>query len=123
MEELLKKLAKQLLAVDEASLTSLWNKYYSMVMRFEPTKRWEEAVLVLCMIQSVKWKNQLFNTKLIEHTQAKDRFSSSSIELKEKGALELKPSGLPIPKKKEKTPKKAKILHFKPTDKNKSKGV
>ncbi len=120
MEELLKKLAKQLIAIDEASLTSLWNKYYRMVMRFEPTKKWEEAVLILCMIQAVKWKNQLFNTKLVEHTQTKNRFSNDFIS--STGALEPKGSGLPILKKEQKVNKKAKILQFKDL-KNKFKGV
>ena len=60
---MLEKLAKQLIALDEATLMSLWDEYYAKVQRFEPTKKWEEAVLVLAMIQSVRWKNQLFNVK------------------------------------------------------------
>ena len=32
--------------------------------RFEPSGRWEEAALVLCLIQSVHWKNQLYNAEL-----------------------------------------------------------
>ncbi len=114
MEELLKKLAKQLLAMDEASLTTLWNKYYNIVMKFEPTKRWEEAAVILCMIQAIKWKNQLFNIKLISHTQAKKRFSTDLMDFKGPGALEVKSSKLPLPKGQDR-PKKAKILHFKPT--------
>lgn len=61
MEKLLLKLAKQLDALDEASLMSLWSKYATMTSRFEPTKRWEEACLVFSLIQAKRWKNQLFN--------------------------------------------------------------
>lgn len=63
MEQLLLKMARQLDAIDEASLLSLWEKYAALVSRFEPTKRWEEAALVLSLIQAKHWKNQLFNHK------------------------------------------------------------
>ncbi|QGY40635.1 hypothetical protein GM415_11040 [Pseudodesulfovibrio cashew] len=61
MEKALLKLARQINAFDEASLMSLWEKYAEKVSRFEPTKRWEEAVLVFNLIQSTRMKNQLFN--------------------------------------------------------------
>ena len=61
MEQVLLKLARQLRAYDEASLMSLWDKYADAVSRFEPSQRWEEAVLVLAMIQGMRFKNQLFN--------------------------------------------------------------
>ncbi len=61
MEKALLKLAKQLNAYDEASLTELWNKYEAEVDNFEPTRKWEEAAVVFGMIQAVRLKNQLFN--------------------------------------------------------------
>ena len=61
MEKLLTRLARQLDALDEASLMSLWSKYATIASRFEPTQRWEEAVLVFSMIQAKRYKNQLFN--------------------------------------------------------------
>lgn len=61
MEQLLIKMARQLDALDEASLLALWDKYAAAVSHFEPTKRWEEAALVLSFIQAKRWKNQLFN--------------------------------------------------------------
>jgi len=61
MEKALVKLARQINAFDEASLMSLWEKYAEQVANFEPTKRWEEAVLIFNLIQSVRMKNQLFN--------------------------------------------------------------
>lgn len=61
MEKALLKLARQINAYDEASLMSLWEKYAEKVRHFEPTKRWEESVLVFNIIQSTRLKNQLFN--------------------------------------------------------------
>ena len=61
MEQVLLKMARQLRAFDEASLMALWDKYAETVERFEPSQRWEEAVLVLAMIQGMRFKNQLFN--------------------------------------------------------------
>lgn len=61
MEKALVKLARQLNAYDEASLMSLWEKYAEKVRQFEPTKRWEESVLIFNLIQSTRLKNQLFN--------------------------------------------------------------
>ena len=61
MEKLLTRLARQLDALDEASLMSLWSKYATVVSRFEPTRRWEEAALVFSLVQAKRWKNQLFN--------------------------------------------------------------
>jgi len=61
VETVLQKLAKQLNEFDEASLMSLWDRYASQVEHFEPSKRWEEAALILSFIQAVRFKNQLFN--------------------------------------------------------------
>lgn len=69
MEHLLLKMARQLDSLDEASLTALWEKYANIVNRFEPSERWQEAVLVLSFIQTKRWKNQLFNTKWSARTR------------------------------------------------------
>lgn len=61
MEKLLEKMARQLEAIDEASLMALWSKYATATSRFEPTKRWEEACLIFSLIQAKHFKNQLFN--------------------------------------------------------------
>ena len=61
MEKLLARLARQLDAIDEASLTALWSKYATIASRFEPTQRWEEAVLIFALIEAKRMKNQLFN--------------------------------------------------------------
>jgi hypothetical protein len=64
LENALVKLARQIVAFDEASLMDLWEKYAEVVRRFEPTRRWEEAALIFGVIQSVRMKNQLFNYNL-----------------------------------------------------------
>lgn len=64
MQRVLEKMAKKLNDYDEASLMQLWQHYAMQVHEFEPTKRWEEAALSLCLIQAVHWKNQLFNYHL-----------------------------------------------------------
>ena len=61
MEQMLLRLARQLDAMDESSLMALWEKYAAIVAQFEPSRRWEEASLVLSFIQGKRWKNQLFN--------------------------------------------------------------
>ena len=64
MERMLQKMARQLNAYDEASLIALWDKYATIVERFEPTKRWEDAAVIFSLIQAVRLKNQLFNHHL-----------------------------------------------------------
>lgn len=70
MERMLQKMASQLNAYDEASLLALWDKYATIVERFEPTKRWEEAAIVFSLIQAVRLKNQLFNQHLAAGLEA-----------------------------------------------------
>ncbi|MEF8888576.1 MAG: hypothetical protein V5A14_00870 [Desulfohalobiaceae bacterium] len=40
LEKMLERLASQLAAYDEASLLSLWDKYYREVETFQPTREW-----------------------------------------------------------------------------------
>ena len=43
MEKMLLKMARQLNAMDEASLMALWNKYMQRVQNFDASREWEEA--------------------------------------------------------------------------------
>ena len=72
MEQVLIKMARQLDALDERSLSALWDKYSALAARFEPSKRWEESVLILSLIQAKRWKNQLFNQQWLARTQPGD---------------------------------------------------
>ncbi len=64
MEKMLLKMARQLNAMDEASLMALWDKYMANVRHFDGSAAWEESVIVLSLIQAVRGKNQLFNAYL-----------------------------------------------------------
>lgn len=78
MEKLLIRLARQLDAIDEASLMSLWSKYATLSGRFEPTARWEEAALIFSLIQAKRWKNQLFNYYWSQQSKLRDLNASQS---------------------------------------------
>ena len=51
----------------------LWQHFAAQVHDFEPTRRWEEAALALCLIQAVHWKNQLFNYQLALSARPTDK--------------------------------------------------
>lgn len=68
MEAFLHKLAEQILKLDEASLTSLLEKYRQKVQQFEPTKEWEKAVIIFFIINAVKTKNLIFNEEMFKRT-------------------------------------------------------
>ena len=67
---MLQKIAKQLYSFDEASLMGLWERYARKVAQFEPSREWEEAAIILTLIQGVRWKNQLFNHHWAESLKA-----------------------------------------------------
>ena len=88
MEKMLQKMAKQLVAYDEASIMALWEKYQAIVNQFQPTRQWEEAVLIFNMIQSVRWKNQLFNAHWAEQQtqgETEKRYQGNSNKEDESG--------------------------------------
>lgn len=103
MEKALEKMARQLMAYDEASLAALWEKYAARVQHFEPTKKWEESALVFGLIQAMRWKNQLFNFHWKE--------SSNGPGLPPHGPELLSRS--PYPRKVEEEHKGGKLLQFK----------
>ena len=70
MEKMLLKMARQLNGMDEASLMALWPQYLERVHYFDGSQEWEDAVIVLSLLQAVHSKNQLFNVKLAEKRAA-----------------------------------------------------
>ncbi len=100
MEKVLKKLADQLNSLDEASLISLWDKYYEKVQKFTPSREWEEDIIILSLIQSIRWKNQLFNHCLAHHAHEKPPENKESI----------RPAG------RNKVRKSSKVLDFRPRE-------
>lgn len=73
MEKMLLKRARQLNAMDEASLMALWNKYLHRVQDFDASREWEEAAIVLSLLQAVRSKNQLFNIKWEEREERRKK--------------------------------------------------
>jgi hypothetical protein len=65
LESSLDKLAQQILGLDEASLSSLWEKYKKRMEHFEPSKEWEKAVIIFFIINAVRAKNHIFNEQLM----------------------------------------------------------
>ena len=111
MEQLLVKMAAKLNSLDEASLSALWEKYAAQVNAFEPSKRWEESVLVLSFIQAVHWKNQLFNAQWAQRSK-----NSSSVDLSLSGTSEafngMIPGLLPEPEEE----RHAEVIEFRHRD-------
>ena len=61
----LEKIADTILALDEASLTGLWEKYKLKMEHFESTKEWERSVIIFFIINAVRVKNKIFNEQII----------------------------------------------------------
>lgn len=70
MERMLQKIARQLNGMDEASLMALWPQYLQRVQEFDGSQEWEEAAILLSLLQAVRGKNQLFNLRLAEKQAA-----------------------------------------------------
>ncbi|MFU2210390.1 hypothetical protein K9F62_04255 [Desulfovibrio sp. JY] len=117
MEQVLLKLARQLRAFDEASLMALWDKYAEAVSHFEPSQRWEESVLVLAMIQGMRFKNQLFNHHWAEGRQPGHQPEPATAEAVPTVATPGAPAATPqtdtTPAAK---PRRGKVLEFRPKD-------
>lgn len=66
VETSLEKMAENILALDEASLTGLWEKYKRKMEHFESSKEWEKSVIIFFIINAVRVKNKIFNEQIIE---------------------------------------------------------
>ena len=71
MENSLNKIAENILHIDEASLTSLWDKYKNKVENFSTSPEWEKAVIIFSIINAVRAKNAIFNEKLLNNKAPK----------------------------------------------------
>ncbi len=126
MEQVLLKLARQLRAFDEASLMALWDKYAESVTRFEPSQRWEEAVLVLAMIQGMRFKNQLFNLHWAEgRLPGQPATPAPAVAAPAPSAApetpeQADPAGQPKPSPGAGKPRRGKVLAFRPKDRGES---
>jgi len=66
LESALDRMAEKILNLDEASLTSLWEKYKRKMEHFEKTKEWEKSVIIFFIINAVRAKNHIFNENMLE---------------------------------------------------------
>jgi len=69
LESALDRLAERILSLDEASLSSLLEKYKARMEHFEPTKEWERAVIIFFIINAVRAKNHIFNEQLLRQRE------------------------------------------------------
>ena len=69
LESALDRLAERILSLDEASLSSLLEKYKARMEHFEPTKEWERAVIIFFIINAVRAKNHIFNEQLMRQQE------------------------------------------------------
>ncbi len=69
LDAALNRLADRILSFDEASLSSLLEKYKNKMEHFEPSKEWEKAVIVFFIINAVRAKNHIFNEQIIRHRE------------------------------------------------------
>ena len=65
LETSLDKIAENILYLDEASLTSLWDKYKSRMEQFSYSPEWEKSVIIFSIINSIRVKNAIFNEQLL----------------------------------------------------------
>ena len=104
MEKMLLKMARQLNAMDEASLMALWDKYMANVRHFDGSAAWEESVIVLALIQAVRGKNRLFNAYL---DLARGNAPASRSGVHEENRADAEP---------QRTQNKGKIIPFRPLE-------
>lgn len=81
IEDILQKIARQIMALNEDCLTSLLPKYKARMLHFTPTAEWEESVIIYFLINGLRVKNTQFNDKIKEHLASapdheKDAFST-----------------------------------------------
>lgn len=72
LEDSLNKIAENILYLDEASLTSLWDKYKTRMENFSFTPEWEKSVVIFSIINSIRVKNAIFNEQMLKKNSAED---------------------------------------------------
>jgi hypothetical protein len=82
MEKALERLAEQILGFDEASLSSLREKYRLRIEKFDGTKNWERAVIIYSVINAVSLKNNLFNENMLKQKKGMEKTASKRPGLK-----------------------------------------
>ncbi|RLB06992.1 MAG: hypothetical protein DRG50_04085 [Deltaproteobacteria bacterium] len=89
IERALEKIAEQIIALDEASLSQLRRKYLERLFHFEPTKEWEKAVIIYFIINGVIAKNNLFNRHILERQKGEKKQTEQRVTKEKKRRLKL----------------------------------
>jgi len=88
LEKLLNKIAENILHLDEASLTSLWDKYKNKVEQFSRSAEWERSVIIFSLINAVRTKNAIINENLLKNNSS-NKTKSPPKTVKDKPYLKL----------------------------------
>ena len=72
LEDSLNKIAENILRLDEASLTSLWEKYKTKMESFSFSADWEKSVVIFSVINAIRVKNAIFNEELLKKKAAEE---------------------------------------------------
>ena len=67
IDDVLKKIAGQIMALNEENLTALLPKYKAIMNEFAPTREWEESVIIYFLINGLRIKNSQFNDKIKDY--------------------------------------------------------
>ncbi len=72
LEDSLNKIAENILYLDEASLTSLWEKYKVKMENFSFSPEWEKSVVIFSIINSIRVKNAIFNEQMLKKQKTEE---------------------------------------------------
>lgn len=72
MEDVLSKIARQIMTLDEDTLTALVPRYKNRMLDFAPTREWEESVIIYFLINGLRTKNSMFNEKIRDYMVASE---------------------------------------------------
>jgi hypothetical protein len=67
IESSLNRIAENILCLDEASLTSFWEKYKAKMEQFSYSPEWEKSVIIFSIINAIRVKNAIFNEQLLNN--------------------------------------------------------
>lgn len=67
IDDVLSRIARQIMALDEDTLTALLPRYKERMLAFAPTREWEESVLIYFIINGLRVKNTQFNDKIRDY--------------------------------------------------------
>lgn len=64
IEDVLSRIARQIMTLDEETLTAMVPRYKARMLDFVPSREWEEAVIIYFLINGLRTKNSMFNEKI-----------------------------------------------------------